>query len=534
MRLLGHTLFLGLSSALMIAAVASPARADKCTDLKEHTKPAIPFVPVDRTNPATGLPYEPGWMIEVAGTQMRADQAFDAIDNLERSLTSHGYTLRGSDPETLAELGVCPELLTSQAALMDMVFSDPAGPLASQDSVAAKIKKAIDKGKDKIPSWDEILAKAKDTDREVYLPKVPTYTAPIPTPKRSALKPLFKERSWAWEMGEKDNLWTQVQASFRIDGSKTAAKTAAKGTINASVLGLWEGEALGAEANADIGDTHIAGLSVNVRVVGKSVFSKNWSKNWTDGPFQEHDEKSFDTRKEVSYRFAIGPFPCKGTVGFIGQAGIKYGFDIVPIQISAFAVPFAATKAFAQVGVDIVVASAGVGGDLTLINDDVTLQGGVSLTFEDDPTLTLELTGKNKIEALSGKLYAFAKVGLCGLSSHLCKEWRFTIFSWPGYKNDADLFKFRTTWGPSGITVEGDATAEDVMEVTADTQERRIIDLENKTSARAFEVFDAIAKDLNSAAAAAVQAEKIRHDGISKAIDDTITAYWAELARSGA
>jgi hypothetical protein len=529
MRTLVYLLFAGLT----LGAVSPEARADKCTDMKANEKPPIPFVPVDRTDPETGLPYEPAWLlthqIMVNGHLINLKEMFDSIDHIEQTLTTHGYTLRGATPETLAELGVCPDLLRDQGAILDIMLHDPAGPL-SENSVRAKIEKAIELAASKVPNWSEVYEKVKNPEREIYLPRVPSYTAPTPTPKRSALKPLFKERSWAWDMGEKDSLWVQVQASFRIDGNTTAVKAAASGAVKASVLGQWEGEVLGVQATGDIGESHVAALGINVRAVGKSVFARSWNKSWSDGPLQEHDEKRFDVRQEADYRFAIGPIPCKGTIGFVGAAGIKYGFDIVPIQISAFAVPFVASKVFAQVGVDLVVVSGGVGGELTLINDDVTLQGGASLTFDDDPTLTLELTGKNTIEALSGKLYAFAKVGVWPLDW----EGRFTFYEWKGYKKDSDLFKFRTTWGPSGITAEGDLTAEDVMEVTADTQERRLTDLENTTSGRAFEVFDAIARDLNTPAAAAVRAENARHEAISHAIDDTIAQYWAELARSGA
>jgi hypothetical protein len=408
---------------------------------------------------------------------------------------------------------------------MDLIMSDPAGPL-SEKSVRDKVQKAIEQAAGKVPNWGELFDKAKDANREVYLPKVPTYTAPIPTPKRNPLKPLVKERSWAWETGNKDNLWVQVQSNFRMDANTTSIKATANGIVNGAVLGLWDGEILGAQATSDVGNTHIGSLGINIRAGGKSVFAKNWSKSFS--PLQVHEERRFDVREEVSYRFAIGPFPCKGTIGFVGTAGLRYGFDVVPIQISAFAVPYVATKAFAQVGVDIVVASAGVGGELTLINDDVTLQGAASLSFEDDPTLSLELTGKNTIEALSGKLYAFAKVGVWPFD----KEWRFTIYEWTGYKRDADMFKFRTSWGPNGITAEGDLTAEDVMEVKADTEERKLIDLENTAASTAVEVFDAVANDLNSDAAQAVLDENAKHIAVSAGIDQAITAFWTELNKT--
>jgi hypothetical protein len=506
-----RTLIYGLVAAVLIAIAPDPARADTCSDLKEHPLAPLTFVPFNRTNPDTGKPYGPSDQITVSDTTMNAIAAFDALDALERQLTAFGYTLRDIDEKTLAELGSCPELLASQVPLVEKILSDKAGPL-SPSTIAEKIQRAIDLAKTMVPNWGELYDKITDPAREVYLPPVPTYSAPVPQPKRTELKPLVKERSWSWDLGEKKSLWVQLLASFRIDGSKTAAKAAAKGQVNAAVLGLWEGEALGADATASVGDGSVGSLAVNVRAIGKTVFSKSW----TEGVLKQQDEKRFDVHPEWSFRFAIGPVPCKGTIGFMGSVGVKYGFQVVPIQISAFAVPFAATKVFAQVGADIVVAGAGVGGEVTLINDDLTLQGSFSVTFEDQPSLVLEL---------SGKIYAYVYV------KFLFIKWKgtFTIYSWTGFKKDSDIFKFRTTWGPDGVKAEGDLTAEDVMQVKADQAERRLVDLENASNQRVFEVFDAIARDLNSAASAAVTSERTRHAAISQGIDATIAQYRAAL-----
>jgi hypothetical protein len=517
MKIVAHTLL----AAAMLAALVSPVRADRCSDLRLFPKTPLTFVPFDRTNPQTGAPYGPGDSITISGATMPAQEAFDGLDALERQLTAFGYTLRDTTEQVLAELGKCDQLLASQVTLAEKVLSDPAGPL-SPDTTTEKIRRKLELAMTMIPNWDALYDRIKDPNRDIYLPPVPTYTAPIPAPKRTELKPLAKERSWAWDMGDKNSLWVQVLASFRIDGSKTEVKSVAKGAINAALVGVWEGEVLGADATASAGGVEgtVASLGVKVRAIGKTVFSKTW----TQRTIKEGDEKRFDVHPEWSWRFAIGPVPCKGTIGFVGAVGVKYGYEIVPIAISVYTVPFAASKVFAQVGADLVFASAGVGGEVTLINDYVTLQGSFAVSFEDQPSLVLELTGKNSVDCLSGRLYAYARIlGFSGT---------FTIWEWTGYRKDADLFKFRTTWGPNGVTAEGDLTAEDVMEVTADQEERRLVDLENASHQRVFEVFDATGRDLNGAAAALVSFERDRQAAISHAIDDTIAQYQAELNRT--
>jgi len=518
-------------AAATLAVVASPAHAasppsptDRCAELKTHPKVPLTFVPFSRTNPQTGAPYGPNDTMTVSGNTMPALQALDQLDALEMQLTAMGYTLRDISEKTLQELGSCEEILALQVSIVDQIMNDPAGPL-KPSSIADKILLKLQLAETLVPNWDTLFDHVADPDRTVFLPKVPTFTAPTPTPKRTVLKPLLKERSWAWDLGNKSSLWVQLLASFRIDGSKTEVKSVAKGQMNGAVLGLWEGEIIDASATASAGGiATTASLAVSVRAVGISVFSKTWSEKI----IKQTEQKSYDVHPEWSYRFAIGPVPCKGTVGFVGSVGVKYGYQIVPIAINVFVVPFAATKVFAQVGADIGIASAGVGGEITLLNDAVTLQGLFSVSIEDEPTLTLELTGKNTVDCLSGRLYAYARI------NYFIGSWTgdFTIFSWTGYKKDSDLFKFRTTWGPSGVTAEGDLTAEDVMEVTADNLERRLVDLENASQLRAFEVFDALARDLNGDAAALVSSERDRHTGISAQIDTAIARFRAEMAQA--
>jgi hypothetical protein len=512
-------------AVVAIAVAPALARGDTCSDLKQYPLPPLTFVAFDRTNPATGLPYGPSDQITIDGTTMLANAAFDALDDVERTLTWYGYTLRDIEDKTLSELGTCVALMTGQVEIVKKILADSSGPL-NPSTIAEKIQKAIDLARSAIPNWGELYDKIKDHSRDVYLPPVPTYSAPVPHPKRTELKPLVKARSWAWEIGEKNSLWVQLLASLAINGSKTAAKAEARGQMNGSVLGLWEGEVLGASAIASVTgeDDKLAELSVKVSALGKTLFTRSWSEK----VLKVNDDKVFDVHHELSIRFAIGPIPCKGTVGFMGAAGVKYGYEVIPIQLMAFAVPYADTKLFAQLGVDIVIAGAGVGGEVTLINDHVTLQGSLSVTFEDQPSLVLELSGKNSVDCLSGNLYAFVRINFLFIR----KTFKHVFFKWTGFKKDSDLFNFRTTWGPDGVKAEGDLTAEDVMEVTADNEERRLVDLENASQQRVFEVFDAIARDLNSADSAQVTAQRLRHQSIAQSIDDAIAQYRAELTRA--
>ena len=212
-------------AAVAIAVVPASARGDTCSDLKQFPLPPLTFVAFDRTNPDTGRPYGPGDQITVEGTTMLAKDAFDALDNMERTLTSYGYTLRKINDETLSQIGTCISLMTSQVEIVKKILKDSSGPL-SASTIEEKIQKAIDLARTSVPNWGELYDKIKDPSRDVYLPAAPTYTAPTPKPKRTELKPLVKARSWAWEIGEKKSLWVQLLASLTINGSKTSGEKA--------------------------------------------------------------------------------------------------------------------------------------------------------------------------------------------------------------------------------------------------------------------------------------------------------------------
>ncbi|MGH9884476.1 MAG: hypothetical protein ACREBE_03040, partial [bacterium] len=491
-------------AVVTIAMGSAPARATTCSDLTQFPLPPLTFVPFDRTNPDTGKPYGPTDQITIEGTTMLAKDAFDALDSTERTLTSYGYTLRDIKDNVLSELGTCTTLMASQVEIAKKILADSSGPL-SPSSIAERIQKAIDLARTQVPNWGELWDKVKDHSRDIYLPPVPTYSAPIPHPKRTELKPVLKARSWSWEIGSKSSLWVQALANLSLDASKISAKAVATAQMNGAVLGLWEGEILGASAIANVTgeDDKLADFTAKVNVVGRTVLNAHWEKK----VLEVTDQKEFDVRHESSIRFAIGPIPCKGTIGYVGSGGIGFGYTVIPIQILAAAVPYVDTKLYAQVGVDIVIAGAGIGGEVTLINDHVTLAASASVTFEDQPSLVLELSGKNSVDCLSGNLYAFARIRFLFIK----KTVKHVFYKWTGFKKETDLFNFRTTWGPDGVTAKGDLTAEDVMDVTADNEQRRLVDLENASQQRVFEVFDAVARDLNSADSTQITEQRLRH-----------------------
>jgi|GEM_PF-5029564 len=513
-----------MSSLLSMATLgfSTEASATTCEDIQVNKKPPIPFVPIPMKNPQTGEPYLPNEEIEIRpGEKMLAGDFFNQINDLEYDLNQWGYSLRDTDVATLAELKACIELLSQQR---DLILEDIRANGISEWSPEERLKRveaAWKRYQDQLPSWDELYAKANDASVKVYLPEVPPFSAPVPQIKRAELKPVFKERTWSFDVGQKSKFWVNAQASLSLRASKVDAVGDARGAVNAALMGKWEGEVLSARAHAEAPATDDGKLQLEVRGLGKVL----WSKNWELPGIHYEDKLEWPLDYSVDYRFAIGPVPMRARVGFRATAGAKYGYDVLPLQVGAHAVPFAAADAYAQVGVDIGIAGGGVGGQLILIQDYVTLQGAARVEFDDEPSLIVELIGTNSMTALSGRLYAYAYI------NYLFGKWegQWDFFKWEGFRKDGNLFNFKWVWTPSGVTATGDLKAEDIMEIKQTEAELRLLEIENNSQAQLWNTMKAISDDANSAEAVKVLTEQGRLTSIATSVDEALRQYETEL-----
>src|SRR5262249_18326347 len=141
--------------------------------------------------------------------------------------------------------------------------------------------------------------------------------------------------------------------------------------------------------------------------------------------------KSLD--QSVSFHFAPGPIPLSVKLGAQGTAGVRYFVGVRPLAAEAQFIPFAAIKAYAQCGVDIGVASAGVRGTLQLVKFELRIGG--KLEVKADPSskgLALEEHAyvSSDIEMLKGEISLHAEIGF----SFLKKKFDYTFWKFAGFK----------------------------------------------------------------------------------------------------
>lgn len=504
--------------------VTSPVHASICEHIKFEERDPIPFVPFPLEHPSSGEKFLPNEEIELkSGKKMLAREFFRQLNDIESKLSRIGYSLRDEDLSNLGSVDECVDLLKKQG---DLTKEGSSGPSDwNVENQLAQVKEKWERFKSELPDWETLKAKADDEAVQVYLPPVPKFSPPVPDFPRLESPEFDKSRTWSTEFGEKSKFWGSLSASLSIEASESQAKCDAQGAVRCAVLGKWEGEIVSASANASVFEDSAASLSVGVNLVGRSVYSNTWKQEG----LKKKDKLEYTVDKGVNARFSLGPIPMKARVGFAGGVGLEYGFQVVPIQIGAFAVPFASTRAYAQVGVDIGIAGAGAGGDLILVEDYFTLKGLAGVSYLEELSLVLELSGTNELRALAGELYLFGFIDLW------FKRWegRISLWKWKGFTHSAEVFRFRTSWSPRGMTAEGDVQPEDLLqmeEFEEDASEvERVTALENKALARASAVFGALSEEMKSDGTTAMFVESAEIESIDQKLGSALSAYWDEV-----
>jgi hypothetical protein len=446
-------------------------------------------------------------------------------------LNSWGYTLRESGAYTLEEINVCLDLLKEQENVIKKDLDEH--PPKAWD-IEARRKEIEDKVKaygQNIVALGELWNRADDASIKVNLPAPPPFTAPVPQAARVEPKDIFKKRTWSFESGKKESFWIGGEANISMQGSREITKLSADGKFSAALHGIWAGEVASASATAESGKKVDPKVHLDVRLVGKSVWSPTFPKDGDNaaGKINKalHGGDKFDLPcdESVAWRFAIGPIPMAARLGFRGDAGLAYGYDVALTAVGGYAGPFAKADAYVQLGVDIGVAGAGIEGELVLIDDELTLRGDAALDFVDEPKLTLDLSASNKIDALSGKISVYAYI------NYLFGTWRGdkTLWSWKGLHDDWEIFHFKYAWSPTGATAEGDVRAEDVMEVNAQNEELRLAAVDNQSKTRLYDVMKAMSEDLGSPNAAAIVTDRARIGSVSQGLDTNVSTYLTEL-----
>ncbi|APJ02891.1 hypothetical protein [Silvanigrella aquatica] len=209
---------------------------------------------------------------------------------------------------------------------------------------------------------------------------------------------------------------------------------------------MWEGNIADANAIANSPSAENGKIVVTANVLGKTLFAFNQNI----GKLGYKDEKTlFNTpiQYEANTRFSIGPIPVRLAAGIRGNNVMKWGIEIVPLELQTYLQHYAGIDAYASAAVDVAVAGTGVTGRLLLISANTQISAGALVAFADHPSIKLQLVGTTNLEALNGDLRVFVYAYLPswrfwrGFLER--KEWSTSLASFKGYRYTGNIFSIR-------------------------------------------------------------------------------------------
>ena len=509
---------------------------DACSggNIVENRLPAITFKPFSRINPDTELPYDTNDTITVIGDddkpkEVNALNYLDKLDDTEASLNAWGYSLRENGTPTLSEMNSCAEGLKEQSAIIDKQIreEDPENLLDPEtwEDKWDKIKSAYEQN---TPSWDDLYAMADNEEYEVYLPKVPQYTAPTVTFEPKPIE-FTKEKTHTFYTGSMKGFSVGIFPYYKFGATKVEALAEAGVKVDSSLAGQWSG--------------NVATVKVHGRSPGSGPLKVDFTASALDGritwnkPLVEYGSLRYEDSikdgitKSVKYRFSVGPIPMSAELGMTGEVGYRWGFELYALQIGAWTGPWASLDAWAQVGVDIWIGGAGVGGQLNIAHYSLTLQGSGQFEWEEDPQIRFNIAALSDLDLLSGNLYAFAWVKYPSPTwknpfRMKKKEWRHTFFNWSGYINKGTLFDYSATYNRHGLFAKGDLSIDDITEVNNIKREVAIANAEKDTAQEAFYTAEAVYALLNQADVKNIPLSATEIKNASQSVNQSIDDYW--------
>lgn len=243
------------------------------------------------------------------------------------------------------------------------------------------------------------------------------------------------ERKWELPLGD-DEFNVNIATGLTLKGEENQVLTNSYLTSKASVLG-YKTELIRVESDLKSGKNEgTNNAKLRVYILGKKEYEQSFKTK-----YRLRENLKYDIDWGFPITAPVGPFNITGKFGIRGSIGLNLDSSLDFLLCSATAKPSIDTKAFAEVGLDYKVASAGVGGELTILKDTLILDGSLGLILQDpiyNSYFNILASGENSLNALSGSFYFFVKVNYLVGS----KKFKTEIYDWDGFSWDTKLFYY--------------------------------------------------------------------------------------------
>jgi hypothetical protein len=381
-------------------------------------RPAITFKAFDVVD-KTGKPTSRNTMLTLSnGKTLNAGQYWDEMNKVERGLNAEGYTLRpgpGDKPGTPKRIEV-QQTPTPVATLQQQDRALSSSYIRNLKFQPLNLSEAVQRQQAMIVVNPSLLN---------------TVGVNLGTP-------LHVVKNYDKTFGDSSTLAVSLNGKLELDGTSTSTSLDAEANASSSLLS-HSFDILQLSGKLTSPQKGPLNVNVNASVLGSNVYNLNHDVTSTFSK-SDHLSKTFDQSVTVA-RFTILVIPMSVKIGIQGTAGFQYAVTVAPLKATGTFAPSIKSSVYAQVGVDVVVASAGVGGRLVLLNLDGNLDGGVAIVPAAGNKLNYgyNLSYQQTIDTLDGDLYAFVTVGDCDFFG-FCHQFDHSFFSYTGIKSSGYLF----------------------------------------------------------------------------------------------
>ena len=405
-------------TGVVVNAVALPPRA------------AIAFRPFPRTDSARRAITLDTTITLPNGRTVTRRAFFDSADALERRFNAIGYSLRSSSDTLLSGLATSPALLAQQRARIQNIGGGKFAPLGRAEMIERRT----------------MQPQLRSAERSVIALSIPASRLPGVV-ALGAWKAMPATKQWgdAFDFGQSSTVRARLAYSGKIVGDTMATSLAASGTLDGWLLGghktlLQVTSSASAPVNSANG--HAA---FDVSALGKSVYSKTA----TTSTFAIADTFSVPLDYHVDGHWAIGPIPISLTLGTRGDASVSYELSASPGAVLGGVTPAVDLQGYGDADIDLWLASAGAGVELTFINSSLPITGQIAIV--NNPRVGLlglkrEFHADLALDALSGDIDVHAKVYYPCWTGICSKKYKKTIIDWAGFSVNKNLITFQDFW----------------------------------------------------------------------------------------
>jgi hypothetical protein len=451
------------------------------SQIETLSRPAIPFKPFEMVDPATRKPIAPTAILTLPnGKRPTAQKYYSELNNFEKWLSEHGYSLRTSKGQriTLHQIKVDRSALQRQVQLApkptmlvkrpDILarYSDKNLTLVQpirldSNLVISKLPRNVNSNK--IAEASKVITAkgirgaqrsgvviSNSTLDEIARLKI-TPPPPDPGPVCQHIK---ETRPWNWEVGKPSTFHAYVNGALTLAGdacrppdmqnlsnNQSLFNASAEAKVGADILGIISADMLRLTSNAS-GNEATGKVTAGMGVFVAGIEILNINKSAT-GHWGVDDQISRGLDFSTSIPIPVGPFDVDLTIGAKGEAGFQYHLSLSPNDLNIGGGPFVHSSVYVQAGVGIFdVVEFGAGASLTLVNWDMNLAGSVGYGWAFGFIVSDQIYIDSNVNLLSGKVYAFAKViyPCFDLPPWCWAEYDHTLFSWNGYNFNSVLF----------------------------------------------------------------------------------------------